>query len=130
VDTAKGEPAPAHVPAPEEGRREAESRAEGGAERLAVLLARDAAEQDELAVRPGLLGDHERVAKERLQIARLSRVDGHARVALQGLERDRRLGRNEAAARRDHEDARRAWGRCFERLCVRQLAPEVEAAQE
>ena len=130
VRAAQQEPAAAHVAAAHEGGGEQEALAEDLQQHVHVFPAGDAAQEDDLALRPGRGVDEPRVAQERTPVARLVGVDGDRRPAPQAIEVDRRLRRDEAFAGRDDHDAGHARRRPRERARVAELAAEVEAAQE
>lgn len=135
IDAAQEQPSPAHVAAPDERGRKEQSLAEDLEERVDVLRARDASQEDHLALFADRVRDEARISRERFAERRFVRVDVRARERLEMLETDARMDRHHPAVLRDDERAvahpgSGGSGSTRERVRVRELAAKIEAAHE
>src|SRR5262249_14381547 len=99
-------------------------------EQVDVLPAGHAAQQDDFGVDAEDAGQSTRIPQQRPAIARLAAIDGDSRIPFQSREGDALLGCPEPIARRDDEDTGRGGRRTSEGTRIRELSPEVEAAQK
>ena len=127
---AEQQPAAAHVAPGDEIAREPQARAETFEQHFQVLFGGDAAQEDDLRLRPGAPRQPARVAGERAYVRFdiLPDLGGGEDPKIVG--RDQGLRRQEAAAGGDDQDARAGGRRIGERRGISHLSPEIEAAQE
>jgi DsbC/DsbD-like thiol-disulfide interchange protein len=126
----KHESAAAHVAASDEVGRKAQAAVQPALDHVDVFSGRDAPEQDRGVVTGERGGERGGVAFEGLAEPRLAGGDADLRNLAEVLEADDRVGGNEPAAGRDYQDTVGDRPCACESAPVRELASEVETAQE
>ena len=126
----KHESAAAHVTASDEVGRKTEAAVKPALDHVDILSGGDAPEQDHGVVTGERGGERGGVALKGLAEFRLAGGHADLRDLAEVLEADDRVGRNEPAAWRDYQYSVGDRPRAREGAPVRELASEVETAQE
>lgn len=134
-DAPEHEPAPAHVATADEGRRKHQLFAKDRLQDLHIFAGGNTSEQHDLAVMSYGIEECPGPSFERLPIGRVLQFDGPGGKASEGLNRDGCIGGPQSCIRRDDQHSTRGdrfgrVGRCRKPPGVRELAPEVQPADE